>query len=133
MALAAILLLLLPLGPVAPPSGAEAWVRTDMGAPPGGPVRLRGVAVGDGDRDGASEVYFTAGPGGGLYRYSYSAQTGSWSIESIGSRELSADALALGDGDDSGDLELYAAGMVRAPPRARMALFRFYHDSAGWQ
>lgn len=64
MALLTMLLLLLPPGPVAPPSGAETGVRTNMGAPPGGPLRLRGVAVGDGDRDGASGVYFTPGPGG---------------------------------------------------------------------
>ncbi|MEM4728595.1 MAG: fibronectin type III domain-containing protein [Thermoplasmata archaeon] len=132
VALAGVLLVSGPWN-LSPPAAAEAWIRTDMGTPPGGNVRLRGVAVGDGDRDGASEVYFTAMPGGGLFRYSLDAQSGSWSIKNVATSELNADALALGDGDDSGNRELYALGLVRGgPPRGRMALFQLYYDSSGW-
>jgi ribosomal protein S27E len=121
-------------------ASAEAWVKNDMGAPSGGGqggnFRFVGSVVGDGDRDGATEVYFTAGRTGSVYQYTYDTAGGTWKSENLIEQGFNAGPIALGDGDDSGDRELYILGMAgpmpRPPPQGQMALHQVYHDAAGW-
>jgi hypothetical protein len=114
------------------PATAEAWVKSDMGAPQGGNNRFFGVAVGDGDRDGLPEVYFTAREGGGVFQYTYSAASGNWTAENIASGGFMADAVALGDGDDSGDRELYVMGVGRGIPQAKAGVFQISYFGGSW-
>jgi hypothetical protein len=114
-------------------AGAEAWVKSDMGAPPGGNMRFFGVVAGDGDRDNLPEVYFTAREGGGVYQYTYSPTAGNWTIESIAGQGFMADAVVLGDGDDSGDRELYVIGMSRGFPGPKVGVYQLYNPGTGWR
>ena len=122
-------------------ASAEAWVKNDLGAPsgggPGGNFRFVASVVGDGDRDGATEVYFTAGKTGSVYQYTYDTASGTWKSENLIEQGFNAGPIALGDGDDSGDRELYVLGMTRPmpprpPPQGQMALHQVYHNATGW-
>jgi len=118
---------LLPAG-----SGADSWVKNDMGMP-FDKGQLFDVAAGDGDRDGSPEVYFSGQPAGGVYQYTYEATRGVWAIENIAGQGFVAGAIVIGDGDDSGDREIYVTGMNREPPRMRAAVFQFFYTGTGWE
>ena len=102
-------------------AGADQWIPTDLGRPYGGPLGngLMNVSVGDGDRDGLTEVYFLSGePDGRVYEYSYNISTSNWSNTSIGvvsnDPQNRARAVVVGDGDDNGLNEVYVSGDHRA-------------------
>ncbi|MBM4248671.1 MAG: hypothetical protein FJ149_04430 [Euryarchaeota archaeon] len=118
---------LLPAG-----SGLDSWVKTDMGTP-FDRGELVGVAVGDGDRDGSPEVYFTGGQNGGIFQFTWNADKGAWAIENMANPGFVAGAIVVGDGDDSGDREVYVMGMNREPPRMRAAMYQFYNTGKGWE
>jgi hypothetical protein len=61
------------------------------------------LAIGDGDRDGAKEVYWTDGHD--LHEYSWDAAAQDWS-RTLVADDLAA-AVALGDGDRDGQREVY--------------------------
>jgi len=129
----ALVLCVLSIAAVPRPASAEAWVKSDMGTPPGGNNRFFGVAVGDGDRDGQVEVYFTAREGGGVFQYTYSAASGNWTVENIASGGFMADAVALGDGDDSGDRELYVMGVGRGQPGLKAGVYQYSYSGGLWR
>jgi predicted RNA-binding Zn-ribbon protein involved in translation (DUF1610 family) len=120
------------IGLVGPATGADSWVKTDMGTP-FDRGQLFDVAAGDGDRDGSPEVYFSGQQAGGLFQYTYFAEKGVWGTENIAGQGFVAGAVVLGDGDDSGDREVYVTGMNREPPRMRAAVYQFSSSVKGWQ
>jgi hypothetical protein len=128
----ALVMSILSLAVVPQRACAEAWVKSDMGASPGGNNRFFGVAAGDGDRDGQAEVYFSAREGGGVFQYTYNAASGNWSVENVATGGFMADAVALGDGDDSGDRELYVIGIGRGIPQMKMGIFQLFYSAGGW-
>ena len=100
---------------------ADQWIGVDMGRPYGGPLGngLTNVSVGDGNKDGSVEVYFTSGdPDGRVYEYSYNISAGNWSNTSIGivsnDPQNRARAVIVGDADDNGLNEVYVSGDHRA-------------------
>jgi hypothetical protein len=94
------------------PAAAEGWVKVDMGAPSSPPRSLLGVAVGDGDRDNRTEVYFV--PNNMQHLYIFRLVDGRWTTEDIGewipnsSWDLLSSGVIIGDADDDGLNELYA-------------------------
>jgi hypothetical protein len=101
------------------PAAAEQWAKVDMGKPYGGQESngLFGVAVGDGDRNGHTEVYFSCDDDGRVYRYNFTR--GGWNITDVGPivggnpYEQHARAIIVGDGDDDGKNEIYVNGLYR--------------------
>ena len=101
------------------PAAAEQWAKIDMGKPYGGQATngLFGVAVGDGDRNGQNEVYFSCDDNGRVYRYNYT--NGTWNITDVGiivggnPYEAHARAILVGDGDDDAKTEVYVNGLSR--------------------
>ena len=96
---------------------ADQWIPLDMGRPSSGQLGngLTNVSVGDGDRDGSVEVYFTYGePDGRVYEYSYNLTGQNWTNTSIGiisnDPQNRARAVIVGDGDDNALNEVYVSG-----------------------
>jgi len=122
------------------PAAAEQWAKVDMGKPYRGQANngLYGVAVGDGDRDGRSEVYFSCDDDGHVYRFQYSNTT--WNSSDVGAivggnpYEARARALVLGDGDDDGKVELYVNGLYRQNWWNSLInrVFQFVYNGSGW-
>ncbi len=120
------------IGRLGPATGADSWVKNDLGMP-FDKGQLFDVAAGDGDRDGSAEVYFSGQQAGGVYQYTYEAAKGAWVTENIAGQGFVAGAIVVGDGDDSGDKEIYVTGMNREPPRMRAAVYQFSYSVKGWQ
>jgi len=120
------------IGLLQPATGADSWVKNDMGMP-FDKGQLFDVAAGDGDRDGSPEVYFSGQQAGGVFQFTYVAEKGGWAIENIAGQGFIAGAVVVGDGDDSGDREVYVTGQSREPPRMRAAVYQFSSSVKGWQ
>ena len=117
-----VLLVAAILGPVwlqfpGPDASADEWVMRDMGACSPGYDSLQGVAIGDGDRDDRSEVYFCGEFG---YIYQYIRSGNAWSVNNLGpifnGSSGSAYSLAVCDGDDDGGPEIYVVGYDNGAP-----------------
>jgi hypothetical protein len=110
-------------------ASAEAWVYRDMGACSSTYDSLGDVALGDGDSDNRSEVYFC----GLVYLYRYSRNGANWSVENIGTpfpgSYSSADALCIADGDSDGITEVYVSGQKNYQP----TLSYLWKDGPGWK
>jgi hypothetical protein len=124
-------------------ASADLWIPQDLGRPYSGPLGngLTNVSVGDGDRDGSIEVYFTSGEQDGrVYEYSYNQTTGNWNNISIGivssDPQNRARAVIVGDGDDNGLNEVYVSGDHRAggggnPPWVN-GIYQFVFTGGCW-
>ena len=99
------------------PARADAWTKLDMGIPYSGTVSrgLCKVAVGDGDNDNSTEVYFSGWDDGHVYRFNYS--DGNWNYWDLGklvsANDVRARGMLVGDGDDDGLNEVYVSGVYR--------------------
>jgi len=130
-ALAAVLVLAsIPLLP--PEAGAEAWTKNDMGQAYAGNAYygLRGVAVGDGDRDDRNEVYVTSYDDSTVYQYTFTEA--GWVSNAIFTGGTYIYRVLVGDGDDDGKTEVYATGYRYASGRYGPMLAQVYYDSDQW-
>ncbi|MGQ9583637.1 MAG: fibronectin type III domain-containing protein, partial [Thermoplasmatota archaeon] len=117
---------------------ADYWVKVDMGRPYSGQIGsgLWGIDVGDGDRDGGTEVYAACAQNGFVYRYNYTS--GNWSYSEVGviarSNEARAFALVVGDGDDDGKNEIYVSGRYRDYFWQSWVnrMFQFSYNGSAW-
>ncbi|MGQ9583658.1 MAG: fibronectin type III domain-containing protein, partial [Thermoplasmatota archaeon] len=126
-----LLLVLGCMGVLMPDAGAEAWVKVDMGRPyENSYYGLRGVAVGDGDRDKSSEVYFTCYDNSRVYQFTWTDD--GWVWEDIGGAGSYANCVVVGDGDDDGSPEVYATGYTYTYPSYGPVLNQIYKDKDGW-
>ncbi|MEM2869840.1 MAG: fibronectin type III domain-containing protein [Thermoplasmata archaeon] len=119
-------------------TAADYWIKVDMGRPYGGQIGsgLWGIDVGDGDRDGRTEVYVSCNQNGIIYRFNCTNDT--WSSTEVGpiarANEAQAFALAIGDGDDDGKLDIYVSGRYRDQFWQAWVnrMFQFYHNGTTW-
>ena len=121
-----------------PPAAAEGWVKVDMGAPSSPPRSLLGVAVGDGDRDNRTEVYFA--PNNMQHLYIFRFVDGRWVTEDLGkwmpnssSSHMEHSGIIIGDADDDGLDEVYAMANDRmTQPSDLFRIYQFVNGSDGW-
>ncbi len=95
-------------------ANSEVWVINDLGraynisSSDNGGYGLVGLAIGDVDRDNASELYVNANYNGHVYEYS--ASNNSWNKDDLGQllEDSHGYSLLVGDADDDGYDEVYA-------------------------
>ena len=111
---------------------AEAWTKNDMGQPYTGNIYygLRGVAVGDGDRDDSNEVYVASYDASKIYQYTFTDE--GWVSSDIATVGSYVNKVAVGDGDDDGTTEVYATGYGYIYPNYGPLLQQIYRDASGW-
>jgi ribosomal protein S27E len=122
------------------PAAAEQWAKVDMGKPYGGAATngLFGAAVGDGDRNNHTEVYFSCDDDGHVYRFNYTG--GAWNrtdvgpIQSGNPWEQHARAILVGDGDDDATTEVYVNGLYRQNWWNNLVnrLYQFVYSGGTW-
>lgn len=116
---------------------AEGWVKADLGKPftGGADYGLYDVAVGDGDRDGQNEVYVISSGDNCVYRFFFRQDSGTWLCESLGHENGSfyfAHAVAVGDGNDDGQNEVYSCAASYSSHYSNN-LFEYEKTDRGWQ
>jgi hypothetical protein len=132
----AVLLLMSALVVMPPAASADQWTKIDLGTPEGASnPHLSGLGIGDGDRDNVTELYVSSYYDGHVYQYRF--EDDEWASHDLGplgqGDSLRAECVAVGDGDDDAQPEVYASGMVyNISGSSDFAVYQFVKGGNGW-
>jgi ribosomal protein S27E len=119
-----------------PPAAAADWTKTDMGAAysPVNYYGLTGIAVGNGDGANGTDIFAVSGDNAHVYMYRYENEK--WSVKDIitlvRGTSIYAYGVLVGDGDDDGNEEVYAAATDYSSYPYAGHIYQVVNGSKGW-
>jgi ribosomal protein S27E len=118
------------------PASAAGWTKTDMGLAYSGTITygLTGIAVGNGDGAEGTDIFVVAGDNAHVYMYRY--ENSKWSISDIitlvRGNYIYTFGILVGDGDDDGKDEVYAAATDYSASPYAGHIYQVSNGSKGW-
>jgi len=118
------------------PAAAAGWTKTDMGLAYSGTITygLTGIAVGNGDGAEGTDIFVVSGDNAHVYMYRY--ENAKWStsdiITLVRGAYIYTFGILVGDGDDDGKDEVYAAATDYSANPYAGHIYQVSNGSKGW-